>query len=305
MLKFFYTKKGFTLTELLICVMILSVISAIAIPVIDKKQKKQKANDCRMQCEMIEATVKVIMDGMEDNGSMQFFIPGAVELVADGTKHYVVKCNADGEIVSETEEAHSSDGSFSRKCKYCGGDIDADYSISYGTHINNSVLVTNDKDGNELNVPIVPTSREAEEDKILKDEYGEPILDDEGNIQYEYQKDEDGKDVLDEDGNRVTVKESFTYTYTIIKEYKYIKLTDLVTLSDIRGGYRPSANLNYKDYTKSGYYLKKSKLADKKLIDCFANGEMPVCPFDKNGTKGYFYYLDGSGCCHCTCPHCQ
>ena len=71
MFDFFKSKKGFTLTELLICVLILSIVSAVAIPLLDKKQKAQKVNDCENNCQLMSVTVQEAMYGMLDNGKKQ------------------------------------------------------------------------------------------------------------------------------------------------------------------------------------------------------------------------------------------
>ena len=69
--KFFLSKKGFTLVELLVVVTILGVITAIAVPVFSAGLKKQRQDDCRNQRLVIQSTIQQAMYGMIDNGRRQ------------------------------------------------------------------------------------------------------------------------------------------------------------------------------------------------------------------------------------------
>ena len=64
----------------------------------------------------------------------------------------------------------------------------------------------------------------------------------------------------------------------------------------------PCNQYDYKIGCSDGYYLKRFKLRDVPVYTYFSNLEMPVCPYDEDGEKGYFYYLDADGICHCS--HC-
>ena len=69
--KFLRSKKGFTLTELMIVVTILGILTAVAIPLFSGLLRKQRQNDCENQRVVIEAVVKQAMAGLLDNGKKQ------------------------------------------------------------------------------------------------------------------------------------------------------------------------------------------------------------------------------------------
>lgn len=69
--KFFLSKKGFTMLELLIVVLVLGILATIAVPIFTGSLRKQKQNDCRNQRLVIQTTVQQAMYGMIDNGRRQ------------------------------------------------------------------------------------------------------------------------------------------------------------------------------------------------------------------------------------------
>ena len=69
--KFLNSKKGFTLTEIMVVVLIMSILVAVAVPILITSIKTQKINDCKNQCTVIETAVKQAMFGMMDNGKKQ------------------------------------------------------------------------------------------------------------------------------------------------------------------------------------------------------------------------------------------
>ena len=69
--KFFLSKKGFTMMELLVVVLVLGVLTAIAVPIFTGGLKTHKQNDCRNQRLVIQTTIQQAMYGMMDNGRRQ------------------------------------------------------------------------------------------------------------------------------------------------------------------------------------------------------------------------------------------
>lgn len=240
MFDFFKSKKGFTLTELLICVLILSIVSAVAIPLLDKKQKAQKVNDCDNNCQLISTAIKEVMYGMIDNGKKQ-------EYLIKGDESGWMSCDAPGNymfLLSDNKPGCTK------------------ATTLYFKHFNLSG----------------PGDRYWQIKSLINQNRIPPELGSSFTV------------------NGKVYKENYWCSEISFDEYYGLRI------GDIRGGYRPSQYTEYNDGCKYGYFLKKRALADEFFAQYLANGEVPVCPFDKDGQYHYYVFADGSVVC--TCPKC-
>lgn len=101
--KFLNNKKGFTLVEILVVVVILGVLTSIAIPSFTGVLKKQRRDDCRNQRLVIENAVQQAMYGMIDNGRKQDKIN--IALWADGSNK--IQYNPNGQIKFNIDESYN------------------------------------------------------------------------------------------------------------------------------------------------------------------------------------------------------
>ena len=69
--KFLCSKKGFTLTEILVVFVIMAILTAIAVPIYFDVQTKQKIKDCTNQRIVASTAIEQVMYGMADNGKRQ------------------------------------------------------------------------------------------------------------------------------------------------------------------------------------------------------------------------------------------
>ena len=101
--KFLNNKKGFTLVEILVVVVVLGVLTSIAIPSFTGVLEKQRRDDCRNQRLVIETAVQQAMYGMIDNGRKQDKIN--IALWADGANK--IQYNPNGQIKFNIDESYN------------------------------------------------------------------------------------------------------------------------------------------------------------------------------------------------------
>ncbi len=69
--RYLLSKKGFTMMEILICVLILGILVGIAVPIFSNVIAIRKKQDCQNQRVVVEGLVSEAMTGMMDNGKKQ------------------------------------------------------------------------------------------------------------------------------------------------------------------------------------------------------------------------------------------
>lgn len=70
-MKLLKDKKGFSLTELMIVVIVLGILTAVAVPVYTGVSKTKRIDDCYGNRTIVSNVVKEVMVGMIDNGKKQ------------------------------------------------------------------------------------------------------------------------------------------------------------------------------------------------------------------------------------------
>lgn len=208
--KIMQSRKGFSMVEMLVAVLILGILTAVGVPIFVSGYRAQARKDCRSQCTVIEALVQEAMYGMIDNGAAQYKRDSALNPVVPKTVWIDFS-----KVQDDHKEVYEADG--------ITGNSDDEY-----------------------------------DDKacfVLIEDQGIP-----GKIAF--------------------------------------------TLSDLRGGYRPSNIKDYNEGCKQGYHLKKKKLENNKFYMYLANEEIPVCPFSDEDNE-YYYYIFEDGTVLCSCPECH
>lgn len=193
-MRFLRDKKGFSLTELMLVVVVMSILVAVAIPVYRGVSKTQRVNDCIMNRQMISVAVQEAMTGMLDNGKKQ-------------------------NIINMESAGHKS------------------------------------------SFPVAAGGKEVHSDYAGKE--------------------------------------------CFLLEYETSADSDIAfTLGDIRGGYRPDANMDYDDGCDQGYFLKRRDLANVDFYTKLANAEIPQCAFEEPDNTEYHYYIFNDATVLCDCPEC-
>ena len=70
-MKFFTNKKGFSLAEIMIVIVVMGILVGIAVPVFTGVSNGKKIDDCVMNRQMVSVVVQEAMNGMIDNGKKQ------------------------------------------------------------------------------------------------------------------------------------------------------------------------------------------------------------------------------------------
>ncbi len=69
--RIFKSRKGYTMVEILVVVVVLGILTAVAVPVFAVSLDSQRKKDCKSQATVINAAVEEAMYGMFDNGKRQ------------------------------------------------------------------------------------------------------------------------------------------------------------------------------------------------------------------------------------------
>lgn len=101
--KYFLSKKGFTMMEILICVLVLGILVGVAVPIFSNVIKIRRRQDCKNQRTVIEGLVSEAMTGMMDNGKKQ-------------PKIYFDKVQADHKTTYPTTEGDGDNAYEGKEC---------------------------------------------------------------------------------------------------------------------------------------------------------------------------------------------
>ena len=101
--RYFLSKKGFTMMEILICVLVLGILVAISVPIFSNVISIRKKQDCNNQRVVTEGLVHEAMTGMMDNGKKQ-------------PKIYFNKVQGDHKTTYPTTEGDSDNAYEGKEC---------------------------------------------------------------------------------------------------------------------------------------------------------------------------------------------
>lgn len=99
------SKKGFTFVEIMTVIVILSILTAVAVPLFNFAFDAQRRKDCKNQTTVIETLVKEGMYGMIDNGAAQYKRDSALNVIKPETVWIdFSKVQSDHKTVYEADE---------------------------------------------------------------------------------------------------------------------------------------------------------------------------------------------------------
>ncbi len=346
-----HNKKGFTLTEIMTCVIVLGILTAVAVPIFSLSVKKQRVQECQLNRQMVTTTVRNVMAGMTDNGAKQGYISVLCTFSEGQHKVYENVKDKDGNVIKDRVDDWNGNVMFHYEnhidsdnncvcdvcdavmhkdtngdgnCNNCGIKVTNKKYLTSANHIDQSHLVYKDADGNDLS-KMTESGFELEESSATAIESYTAFIrlefatvgDIRGGYRYSEVRDNYLANYMKAYNNKVDeLSKAKTDEERAAIEAKYQAPDELTLnniLSKVQSSNLPAKNnpsyrcseYDYKHGCNDGYYLKKCSMWITPVYTLFANREMPRCPFDEDGTKGYFYYIDASGTCHCTCPECH
>lgn len=189
MLKTINRNNGFSLVEIMICVTVLGILTAVAVPVFSVSLKKRKIEECKMNRQMVTTTVQSVMAGIVDNGAKQNYITVLCKFAEGRHKVYETtdKLNnrgqterdENGNVIKENVYDWNGNAMFKYEnhidnivpkcvCDICGADMHKDTNsdgkcdvcglegvtnkkyLTSANHIDQAHLVYKDADGNDL-----------------------------------------------------------------------------------------------------------------------------------------------------------
>ena len=117
MFKFMKSKKGFTLVELMIVVVIMAILVAVAVPIFSAVTKNARIKTCAANRREIVSQVNGYLMGNVDG--TQHLSAGSFEITSDGSKGTLTgKAAGDGTTAATTSEVTTYTGLF-QEIPYC------------------------------------------------------------------------------------------------------------------------------------------------------------------------------------------
>lgn len=322
MLKFLTSKKGYTLVELLIVVTIMGILLCVSIPAFHGIVTAKRKEDCKNNRILIQHLVESVMLGTEDNGKPQKTIPGLNEgnAVLDEflNETHIVSFNGEEDLLPPTKPEPPTKPTIPKKpikgendpidCAESEKETDEQFKARMEAfdaelkNFNEVELVNYRTKLNHYHTVEIPefNQKMSEWRNQLSGKSHYLYLKNAtvGDIRGNYRN--SSIDALVESNLDIYFEEeikSMTEDGKVYNKNYADAVNEAIRSADYDTDYNEGCN--------EGHYLKKYIKKNVTLVSLMANGELPVCAFDENGEKGYFYYIDYLGNVYCTCPHCR